>query len=91
MIPRPRRVLALLTAPVLLLLFFYATGATADEEALRVSLERDQAMLIELIRRPRADEPAALADDPILREIARRMPRTQEALRRGTRAPDAGR
>jgi len=85
--PRPRRVLALLTVPILLL-SLHSTGATADEDALRASLERDQAMLIELIRRPRADEAAALADDPILREIARRMPRTQEALRRATRAPD---
>jgi hypothetical protein len=92
MIPRPRRGLALLTAPNLLLLsLLSATGATADEDALRASLERDQAMLIELIRRPRTDEPDDLADDPILREIAQRMPRTQDALRRGPRSPDQGR
>ena len=57
-------------------------------EALRESLERDRAQVIELIRREPAEESVPLAEDPLLREIAQRMPRTQEALRRSEAAVD---
>jgi len=91
MIPRSRcvgRALALVAAPMLLAV---RPVAADDEEALRASLARDRAALIELIRRPRVEARGPLAEDPTLREIAERMPRTQEALRRRAPRPEATR
>ncbi len=61
-----------------------AETETADVVALRESVARDRARLIELISRaPSGDTPSAAAD-PELREIADRLPRTQAALRERT-------
>jgi len=83
MIPRTRcagraLALALWAAP-----WSFAAGPSAadDVESLRASLARDQAALIELISRPRTEDEPPLADDPLLREIAERIPKTQQLLR----------
>jgi hypothetical protein len=68
-----------------------APASADDPEALRAALERDRALLIELLRAPRADDARPLAEDPALRAIAERMPRMQAALREAREDPGAPR
>ena len=56
----------------------------ADVASLRESLAKDRARLIELLSQPARSDAQATVADSELREIAERMPRTQEALRSAT-------